>query len=644
MTTTYDHMLQPITIGNLTLPNRMVMLPMGTEMGTHEGLFTDREIAYYTARAAGGVGMVMTGIAAVSDDLEMINPGLCRVATDEALPGMQKLTDSVHAVGGRISLQLTAGLGRNINNVNPDRLPISASAVPHFASPDVLCRPLEVPEIQLLVQRMGEAAARAYKSGFDAIDIHGHTGYIIDQFMSPLWNQRTDEYGGSTENRARFAVEIIHAVKEAAPGVPVSFRISVDHKFSGGRTAAESVELAKHLEAAGLDLILADDGSYEAMDYVFPPYYLGDGCMVSAAKALKAALSIPVVACGNLDPDTGEAVLAAGDADIVGIGRGLIADPELPNKLMAGKKADIRPCIRCNSMCVGHAFFAEPLGCAVNPEVGFEETRIISAAKDPKHVVIVGGGPAGLETARVAGLKGHTVDLYEAEGRVGGVLLPAATPIFKRELHRMIDWWEGQLADLPVRVHLNHRVEADDSVLEGAEAIIVATGSTPFVPASIPGIDGPNVVGVIEAHEGAPLGQTVAVAGGGLSGADLALELAQAGKDVSIIEMKDEIAEDMILINRITLLRDLAQVGVRLYTKTSVTAVDATGVVVTDESGTVSHVDADTVVTAFGVGPNTGLGEMLTARGIPFESVGDCVQPAKVGEAINAGYLAALAL
>ena len=644
LSTNYEHLLQPITIGNLTLPNRMVLLPMGTEMGTHEGLFTDREIAYYTERAAGGVGLVMTGIAAVSDDLEMINEGLCRVATDESLPGMQKLTDSIHAVGGRISLQLTAGLGRNINNVSPDRLPISASAVPHFSEPDVLCRPLEISEIRLLVQRMGEAAERAYKTGFDAIDIHGHTGYIIDQFMSPLWNQRTDEYGGSVENRARFAVEIIQAIKNAAPGLPVSFRISMDHKFPGGRTTEESMELAKHLEAAGLDMILADDGSYEAMDYVFPPYYLGDGCMVPAARALKGVVSIPVVACGNLDPDTGESVLAAGDADIAGIGRGLIADPELPNKLAAGRRIDIRPCIRCNSMCIGNAFFALPLGCAVNPEVGFEGQRVISAAQTPKHVVIVGAGPAGLEAARVAALEGHTVDLYDSNSRVGGVLLPAATPIFKRELHRMIDWWEAQLAGLAVKIHLNHSVEASDPIFDDAGAVLLATGSLPLVPRAIPGIDGPNVVGVIEAHEGAPLGQNIVVAGGGLSGADLALELAQSGKSVSVIEMKDEIAGDMLAINRIPLLRDLAEARVKLFTNTSVTAVDSTGVHVVDASGAEQHVDADTVITAFGVRPNGALARDLEARGVSFQSIGDCVKPAKVGEAINAGYLAAQAI
>ncbi|WP_234985645.1 FAD-dependent oxidoreductase [Demequina sp. NBRC 110051] len=639
--TSFDHVLSPTSLGGLALRNRVVMVPMGTEMGDHDGHMTEREVAYYAERAKGGAGLVVTGINAVTNDYEMINEGLGRVDSDAATPGLTALAEAVHAVGGAISVQLTAGLGRNINVVDPDNAPISASDNGHYADPSVICRPLERDEIKVIVQRFQEAAARCAQAGIDAIDIHGHTGYLIDQFLSPVWNRRKDEYGGSVENRCRFAVEIIKAVKAGAPGLPVTFRLSVDHRFEGGRTPAESLEIALQLEDAGLDMLMIDEGSYEAMDYVFPPYYLGDNCMLGSVQSFKNALSIPVLGCGNLTAERAEQAIANGEMDFAGIGRALIADPEWTKKLAAGRREDIRPCIRCNQLCVGNAFVGQPLGCAVNPTVGFERERVIEPADAEKHVVVIGGGPAGLEAARVAALRGHRVDLYEREERLGGVLWPAATPEFKKELRSMIFWWERQLAGLPVTVHLSTEIDAASPELADADTIIVAAGSTPVVP-PIPGLDGENVIEVVDAHLGAELGKRLVVCGGGLSGADFALEKAQEGHDVTIVEMADAVAGDLLLINRITLLRDLAEAGVTVLTGHRVTTVDAEGVVVDGPDGE-NRVDADTVISAFGVRPATGLAASLEGRGTVI-AVGDCVKPAKVGDAINAGFEAAFAL
>ncbi|WP_054953243.1 oxidoreductase [Flaviflexus massiliensis] len=630
----YERILSPITIGNLTLPNRVVLAPMGTEMGTEDGRSTPREAAYYGARARGGTALVMTGVNFLQSDLEPIAPGLARADTDEHTAGLKGIADAIHAEGGLAGLQLTPGLGRN--NQYYDEMgmePVSSSNNPYFFDPERLCRPLETDEIHLIVQRTGEAALRAYEAGFDVIDLHGHTGYLIDQFMSKVWNRRTDEYGGSPENRARFAVECLQAIRENAPGVTTSFRISVDHKFAGGRTWEETKDLIRALEEGGLDMILCDDGSYEAMDYVFPPYYLGDDCMVSAAARVKTIASIPVGACGNITPESGEKILERGEADLIVIGRGLIADPDIVNKLKEGRAQDIRPCIRCNQLCTGNAFFGKAIGCAVNPEVGYERERVITPTDTPKNIVVVGAGPAGIEFARVAGLRGHTVNVYDRADRIGGVLLPAATPEFKRELFRMIEWWERQLATIEnVTINLNHEVQPGGDELVGADVIVVATGSHPFVPSTIEGAE--NAVDVLAFHEGAEIGKRVIVCGGGLSGADAALELAIDGHEVIVVEREEEIARDMLMLNRTSLLRELDKHNVQILIGTTVTSILPGGIKAENAYGPVD-LEADTIITAFGLRPATELGEAL---GTEVITVGDCVAPRKVGDAVNDAY------
>lgn len=633
-------LLAPGTVAGVELRNRVIMPPMGTALATPDGHFSDRQAAYYAERARGGTALVVTELTSVCSAFESMG-GLARLDDDACIPGLAGVVDAVHAAGGLLAVQLTPGQGRNNPTFTPERPPVSASDNPDYWDPTTPCRPLETHEVQALVQAMADAAVRAVAAGADWIDIHGHTGYLIDQFLGRQWNRRTDQYGGSVENRTRFATEIIQAVKAAAPGVPVSFRLSVDNHVAGGRDVAEAQQIAVLLQEAGLDLLMADDGSYDVMDWVFPPYYLGDACMLPAARAMKQVLRIPVMAVGNLTPETAEAALAAGDADYVGIGRGLIADPAWVDKLATGRRLDIRPCIRCNQMCIGNEFAGASIGCAVNPEAGQELTRTVAPTDTPKRVVIVGAGPAGLEAARVAALRGHHVDLYDQADHLGGVLWPAATPDFKRELRSMVDWWGRQLADLPVTVHLRTRIEATSPELTGADEIIVATGSVPFLP-PVPGLDGANVVEVLAVHQGAPVGHRVVVAGGGLSGADLALELAREGHDVTIVEMAGDLARDMLFLNKLPLVRQLAEAGVRVLTGHTATSVDAGGLTADGPDGPV-RVEADTVVAAFGVRPATGLAEALAGR-IGVRAVGDCVTPAKVGEAVNAGYLAALAI
>ncbi len=640
----YENLLTPIRIGDLELPNRLLMTPMGTELGTEDGRSTPEEAAYYAARAQGGTGLVMTGINFVSGDFDPIAPGLARIDDDRYIPGVKAIADAVHAAGGLLAFQLTAGLGRNNQYcVSQNMEPRSPSDNTWFFDPSIVCKPLEVEEIHTIIEHTGNAARRAYEAGMDVIDIHGHTGYLVDQFVSACWNRRTDEYGGSVENRCRFVAEMVAAIRENAPGIPISCRISVDHEFEGGRRWPETKEVVAELERIGIDLLLCDNGSYEAMDYVFPPYYLGDDCMVSAAELVKSVVSIPVAACGNITPASGEQILARGGADMIGIGRGLIADPDVIVKITAGAENRIRPCIRCNQLCTGNAFNGKAIGCAVNPQVAHETDRAITAAPESKRIVVIGGGPAGLETARVAGLRGHQVDVYEKAERVGGVLLPAATPDFKRELRKMIDWWEAELSELPnVTVHLNQEVGADSPELSEAAEIVVAVGSKPLLP-PIPGLDKPIVTDIISAHMAGGLGKHIVVCGGGLSGADFALESAEAGHEVTIVEMADEIARDMLFLNRVSLLRSLNEAGVTILTSTTVKEVTDQGVIVADADGE-REVTCDSVVAAFGVLAAQQLGDELSGYGDKVHTVGDCVKPRKVGDAINDGFVLASSL
>jgi 2,4-dienoyl-CoA reductase-like NADH-dependent reductase (Old Yellow Enzyme family)/thioredoxin reductase len=642
--TEFTKLLEPITVGGLTLSNRLLMTPMGTELCTVDGRSTPVEAAYYAARAKGGTGLVMTGINFVSGTFDPIAPGLGRIDTDEHTAGIKGIADAVHAVGGRLAVQLTMGLGRNNQYCQSLGMePRSSSDNTWFFDPAITCRPLTTDEIAQIVSDTGAAARRVAEAGADMIDVHGHTGYLVDQFMSSCWNRRTDAYGGSVENRCRFAAEVIAAIKANAPGLPVSFRISVNHRFPGGRTFAETQQIVQQLERAGIDLLLCDDGSYEAMDYVFPPYYLGDDCMVSAAESVKPFVSIPVVACGNITPANGEAILARGAADMIGMGRGLIADPDIIAKMRAGRADHVRPCIRCNQLCTGNAFTGQAIGCAVNPQVAHEVDRVICPAPSRRRVAIVGAGPAGLEAARVAGLRGHTVDVYEREDRIGGVLFPAATPDFKRELRKMIDWWTVELAELPdVHLHLGQEITADSPELAGADDLVVATGSEPLLP-PIEGIDAPIVMGVLDAHLGGKPGHRVVVCGGGLSGSDLALELAEAGHEVTIVEMLDEIARDMLFLNRTSLLRKLEQNHVAVLTGHQVVRVTDSGVVVRGPDGECA-LACDTVVAAFGVRPANRLAGELAGRGLPVHAVGDCTEPRKVGDAINDAFELALTL
>ena len=449
----YEKLFTPFRVGNMVVKNRIGMSPMGTNSAFTNGRKDAQEIDYFIERAKGGAGIIFMGC-------QMLNERLAQGSMEgyldsyTVLPSLTSVVDGCHRYGAKIVCQISPGTGRN---AFPDTLgnpPISSSDTPSVFDPNMKCHALTKDEITDIMEDFKFAAGIARDAGFDAVEIHAHAGYLIDQFMSPVWNKRTDEYGGSPEGCAHFPTEIVQAIKSVVGDtMPVIFRISLDHRFEGGRTIEDSVKLLKILEAAGVDAFDVDAGCYETLDYIFPPSYLGESCMSYVCQAAREAVDVPLFTAGTLGPDTALELIESGVVDFTNMGRALIADPELPNKLMAGHPEDVRPCLRCNEYCIGRIWNSHTkLGCAINAQA-MEEVRFkLEKTDDPKDVVVIGGGPAGMEAARVAAICGHRVTLLEKADHLGGVMGDVCTAQFKQNIKKLARWYEVQLEKLGVDV------------------------------------------------------------------------------------------------------------------------------------------------------------------------------------------------
>lgn len=640
----YDALFTPFSIGKMEVKNRLVMAPMGTYGANMDGSVSETLTRYFEERAKGGVGAIITSSQYLTPKLAQ---GIYGTYFDSKriIPHLTGMTERIHCYGAKAIAQLSAGTGRNAHPSQCGGVPFSASAVPSVFNPEVLCRPLTIEEIKDIMKSWELAAEIAASAGFDAIEVHGHVGYIIDQFLTELWNKREDEYGGSPENRARFAIEILQAIKRGAgKDMPVIYRISMDHRIPGGRTLEDSRTLLKILGENGVDAFDVDCGCYEHPDFVYPSFYRGDACMEYVCDTAREATDKPIMNAGNHTPETALRLIESGRADFAMFGRPLIADPELPNKLMEGRAEDVRPCIRCNEECIGRIWGRySKLSCSVNPAANEEAAFEIKKTDSPKSVVVIGGGPGGMEAARVAALKGHKVTLYERD-ELGGTLNLPAKAAFKNRLRDLISYYKVQLEKLGVEVR-HEELSIDDPVLERADRIIAATGAHSVAP-NIPGVHGENVVDVKAAHADPGLlrGERVIICGGGLSGSDFALELAtEYGKKCTIVEMKDDIATDMVFINAHSLKLFLKDAGVTVRTGCRVESICGEGVYVVNKEGERELIEGDAVVSAFGMAPNRELTDALKQRyNKKTICVGDCVEVAKSGKAIRSGFYAGM--
>ncbi len=643
----YSILWHPIDINKCRIRNRISMSGMGTFTPTTvDQIETESGMRYYEERAKGGIGLIHTG-AYFIDEKTAQGGRTLDFSTDKSIPSGTTLTERVHRWGAKIFAQLSCGTGRNGMPQIGERVPISSSENPSFYNPDMICRALTIDEIEEMMEHWKVAALNAVRMGFDGIQIHAHAGYLMDQFMSEIWNHRTDKYGGSFENRCRFTIETVDAIRSVVgPDFPITYRISLDHRFPGGRTIEESMKILDVLDKSGIDAFDIDAACYETMDYIFPTRYTGEACMAYVCEEARKHLTKPIINTGNHSMESAVALLESGNADIVQFGRQSIADPQFANKLREGRREDVRPCIVCNEECIGRIFGRlTQLSCTVNPSVGFESYMEVKPVSKPTNVVVIGGGPGGLEAARCAAERGCSVTLYEKADHLGGTFLTIATGDFKWRMPQLIEWYRVQLEKLGVKVVLSTEVSADDPVLKSADAIFVATGSKSFMP-NIPGIDNKKVIDVVDVHKnGMPEGKNVVICGGGLSACDTAIEYgAKGGRHISIVEMLPDVGNDVMVVNKISVDRLLKEYNVELLTSTKVVGVTDEGVEV-EHDGAKRIVPADVVVAAFGRARNLELADAIeNAYPTKTTIIGDCMKPAKAGPAIREGFYAAMSL
>ncbi|MGN0194175.1 MAG: FAD-dependent oxidoreductase [Pseudoramibacter sp.] len=660
MKTPYKMMFKRGKIGNVELKNR-IFKPAAEDSCCGDGFVPDYLCKFYAEEARGGAGLIICGMYVVTP---RETAGLDRhplITTDNHIPGFGKLAQAIQDNGAKACCQL-GHFGSHGEPVNKDwyrcvsYAPLEEPGAEEWFTvfnatywhmqPPYPHKEYTTDEIHELVGFYGDAALRAKKAGWDMVELHAGHRHGLGCFLSPLTNRRTDEYGGSVENRARILYEAVADVqKKCGKDFPIIVRMNGQDgpgllqyapAVEKGQQIDQTIEIAKHLEAMGVAAL-----NISIQDTNVPMQAMKYGVAVDGAEAVRKAVNIPVLVAGSIQtPEFGEEVLESGKADFVGTARQLYADPNWPKKAMRGQREDIRPCIRCME-CVNndrHQWYG-PLCCTVNPTVGKPE-QYIKPAETKKKVAVVGGGPAGMEAARTAALRGHDVTLFEKR-RLGGLLHEASTPDFKADIRRLIDYYDGQMQKLNIAV-VNE--EAGFDQLKDFDAVVLATGSTP-IALKVPGADGKHVYKVLDVLDHLPedMGEQVTVIGGGSVGAEVAIWLAQHGKKATIVEMRERILMDEMVVTLGVDSGLIQQLGIKVITNNSLERITDGAVVIADQDGKETTLATDAVVMAVGLKPNRSLLEQLDNE---FDGevypVGDCSKPRKIYDAIHEGYIAAM--
>ena len=643
----YPHLCAPLKVGRLTLRNRMCSAPMGATDITAEGTPGPRTQGFYELRAKGGAAVVTVSELVVHPETDGSQMLRLSLKTPGQLGAFTYVADAIKRHGAVASIELShsgqyagtyivdkkskAGLCQwgPSDGTRPDGMPVRA---------------LSHEQIENIVAAYGEAASLAKRAGFQMVMVHAGHGWLINQFLSPYFNKREDEYGGPRENRVRFAREVLASVREAVgPGFPIELRMSGAELFDGGYDVDEGVRIACALEDM-VDLLHVSAGSYQfGFSVTHPSMFRDHGCNVYLAAEIKKHVSIPVVTLGGLsDPAQMEDIIASGKADAVAMARGLLADPELPNKVMSNRGDEVVKCMRCY-VCMAERATTQTRRCAVNPLIGREfEGMEITPAAHARKVLVVGGGIAGMVAATTAAARGHDVILCEKEGELGGILRTEAALPFKREMYELGRTYARKCERMGVDIRLNTEVDTAYADRMRADAVIVAVGSEP-IPLPIPRDDDARVLSIDDLYlDGAKVGSEVVVLGGGLTGSECALNQARRGVKAHIVEMRDGLAIDANIRHRPILLAEIEDAGVDVNLNARGVRVTAQGVVVADADGAERLIPGDTVVCAIGQRSRTAAVDALRDAAPFVRIVGDAVRPANITAAVYEAYHAAL--
>lgn len=632
---------QPIMIGNVEIKNRFLASNMGSRIATEDDRVNQRMLDYYETKAKGGFGLINVEFGYV-EKRNKCEPHSLDLSTDECLPGITALASVIHKHGAKTFIQLGAS-GLTADPSLTGGQPIGPSAVV-FAGQ--ISRAYTNAEIYETIEHFGDAALRAKKAGFDGVDLHGGHGYLIEQFMSGKTNKRTDEFGGGFDGRMRFVTLILENIKsKCGADFPVSMRFDADEMSNGGYNIDFAKVIAKYMEAIGISALNVSRGGYEPEGYCVPPNQLPEGENLRFAEQIKKAVNIPVISGARMnEPFLMESAIEQGQCDMIYLGRVSLADPAIPNKILANELDDIIPCVACGERCELMYRTSENvgIGCMLNPFTAHEGERVLKPVEKAKKVAVVGAGPAGMTAAWIMAKRGHDITLYEKTDRIGGQYYLASVPPFKHNISRAIKNQYHFCVKYGVKTVMN--TEVTKEVLENGnyDAVVLATGGTPLVP-NIPGIHGENVCtahAVVDAKI-MPVGKLLVI-GGGMVGMETAEMLAENYNDVTIVEMTDNFGGDLADKIKCHMFKRLDQFGVKLMPNTKVKSFTADGAICESNGEEITLSGFDSIVLAMGSRPYNPLEDTAKAVCGEVHVVGDANKAADAMAAIESAALLAL--